>query len=509
MSAFKPPGISCYSQKVARLALLSSMAAVLVLNLAPLPSCAESAADMAKRIYNSYDVDEVMFPLRQALKENPNDPELHYLMGFMYMRTGVKLRGQKELELSLKLAPDHGDAASARQLLDSWAKEQLEKGQKYSWSNRDYWFDQYYRNHEYHSTDEDAAPEWTKKHDADREWKVDVHFIGGNYKVPGGGTAAHYADPWVHGFMRTFHDAWENKAKSAQVIGSADLYCSIDHDGIMHAVIARLDGGEPFKRCLLETIAGLNSSQPLLQAGASKPCFKARIASRHALWNSGTWYAFGTAGTKRVPVRVSLVGTFEPKSSTNVSGIMLMKSPAQPTPADPPQALSLRAKVEPKHDSVLQQARSAFDRGEFNHVYDLLWPLVESNDADACLLMGRALSSADNQHPQPRIAELFYEKAVRLGNKDAIAVLADGAEFGNARIDMDEAVTMLKEAADAGSSICQFNLGRLYEFGDSVEQSNKNAVHYYTLAARAGNSDAIEGLKRLKGEPAAKGTNPR
>ncbi len=486
------------SDFVSRLVLLS----VLLFSAAVQPVKGETAAQLTKRMYNNYDLSEVMFPLRQALRENPRDPELHYLMGEMYMtRCGSKLRGQRELELCLSLDPQFAHAQECKQMIQSWKKEQEQKGKKHSWANLDYWFDDYYRTHKYDSTDEDAAPDWTKKHDNDREWKVDVHFIGGNYNLPGGGTAASYTADWTCDFLTAFREAWEKKAKAAQLEGTADLYCRIDPTGVAHPIIAQLRGGSRFKGILLDTFKSLDRSNIFVRAGKSNICFKARIASKYALNNCGTWCAFGTASAVAVPVRVKLMGVFDTKQSESLSGTMVTREAVPPMQGEPPVALPLVAGgVKTEHNALLTEARLDINKGDFQRAYKQLWPLVEINDADACFLMAEALNSRNNIHPEPRVAELFYEKAYKLGNSDAFMKLFDAVEFGNSafRMSMNEAVSLLQKHAAAGSSLCQSTLGRLLEFGDSVTPNKAMAIHYYKLAAAAGIDDAAAGLERLR-----------
>lgn len=492
-------GTTLYSfDFVSRLAMLS----LLMLSAAVQPVRAETAAQLAKRMYNNYDLDEVMFPLRQALKENPRDPELHFLMGEMYMtRCGSNLRGQRELELCLSLDPGSAHAQDCNRMLQDWKKSQAKNGKKYTWSNLDYWFDEYYRTHTYNSTDEDAAPEWTKKHDNDREWKVDIHCIGGKYDLPGGGTAADYMADWAGDFLTAFREALQKKASALQVEGSADLYCRIDAAGVAHPSIAQLRGGNPFKAILLDTFKSLDRSAILVKAGKTNSCFKARIASRYALNNCGTWCAFGIAHAARsIPVRLNLTAVMDTKQPESLSGTMLMQEAIAPMDAEPPAALPLReGAVKKERDALLAEARLDINKRDFQRAYDQLWPLVEVNDADGCFLMAEALSSRNNIHPQTRVAELFYEKAYKLGNLDAFMKLFDAVEFGNStsRMGMNEAVPILQKRADGGSSICQFTLGRLLEFGDSVAPNKSMAIHYYKLAAAAGIDDSATALDRL------------
>lgn len=46
------------------------------------------------------------------------------------------------------------------------------------------------------------------------------------------------------------------------------------------------------------------------------------------------------------------------------------------------------------------------------------------------------------------------------------------------------------EDADAGSDILQFNLARLYQFGDGVDLDYEQAIYWYTRAAEQDNAEA-------------------
>lgn len=484
-----------------RAILLAILTGFSILTVGPVKS--ETAAEMAKRICNNYDLDEVCFPLRRAIKENPKDADLHYLMGSMYMdRCACRLRGQKELELCLQLDPKGPHAEACKRVLDAFKKELASKDKQYVWSNLDYWFDEYYRNHEYKSWDEDAQPDWVRKHDNEHEWKLDVHLISGDFKLPVIGASknplASRSTKWQSPFLTAFHDAWKSRALSAKVEGSADFYCTIDNDGVMHPIIFRFEGGDALRKILLDTCKSLESSPSLLEAGRNQGCFKARVACRYALNNSGTWCAFTSEHGAGTPVRVSLLTELVPGQPGTKGSTLLKSQKLEAMSDEKPAARKLLSKDEQKkQDHILLAAKEAIAKKDFPAAFELLWPLVEGNDATACFLVGKALASPDNIHPQPRIAELFFEKAVNLGNSDAVALLFDGVEFGNAQLSMQDAIKLCKKSADSGSAACQFNMGRLLEFGDCVEQDKILATHYYKLAAAANNEDAIRGLQRL------------
>ena len=465
---------------------------------------AESAAEIAKRMYNSFDLSEVMFPLRQALKEHPKDPELHYLMGKMYSeRCGSQLRAVKEFQLALKYGPNAPFAKDCKGRIAKWNAEVSKKGQKFAWSNLDCWFDDYYKKNEYHSYDPDPQPDWAKKIEGRKEWKVDVHLISCFFRHPffDGKQVKPQESNWHSGFMTAFHDAWEKRAKGAQIEGSADMYCAVDNDGVIHPIIFHLSGGDAFKKLLLATFKSLDSCPSLMLAAKSNAVFKARIACRNAYELSGTWYAFTSQGGPVAPVKVTFgaVGDIDKNGKPQINGTGLIYERVEPMePAKP--ALLLRPKtpaLKAKEQASIKQAKLAMEHGVFENAYDALWPLVENDNAEACYLMATALASPGNSHPQPRVAEVFMQKAVDLGDSTAVNQLLDSIEFGNAQISMEKGVEMCKKFADKGLSSCQFRIGRYLEFGDTVEQDKELALKYYKLAATAGDADAKSAIARL------------
>ena len=64
--------------------------------------------------------------------------------------------------------------------------------------------------------------------------------------------------------------------------------------------------------------------------------------------------------------------------------------------------------------------------------------------------------------------------------------------------DVEAAVALFHEAAEAGHVEAQRCLGVMYEEGKGVSRDEAEAVKWYRLAAEQGDAAAIKGLKRLK-----------
>jgi TPR repeat protein len=55
---------------------------------------------------------------------------------------------------------------------------------------------------------------------------------------------------------------------------------------------------------------------------------------------------------------------------------------------------------------------------------------------------------------------------------------------------------LLKISAEHGSSISQYNLGRIYENGNGVDKNVFESFKWYKLAADQGHKEAKERIKR-------------
>ncbi len=87
--------------------------------------------------------------------------------------------------------------------------------------------------------------------------------------------------------------------------------------------------------------------------------------------------------------------------------------------------------------------------------------------------------------------------ALPIGGLFALALIAPASagplEDGEAayRIgDFAAAMAFLRPLADEGNAKAQFHLGRMYAFGQGVEQDPREAVAWYRKAAEQGNADA-------------------
>lgn len=63
--------------------------------------------------------------------------------------------------------------------------------------------------------------------------------------------------------------------------------------------------------------------------------------------------------------------------------------------------------------------------------------------------------------------------------------------------DYQAAVAAWRPLAEQGEAVAQFNLGQMYRLGHGVTQDDRQALHWYTLAARQGSTYAQHNIKLL------------
>jgi len=105
----------------------------------------------------------------------------------------------------------------------------------------------------------------------------------------------------------------------------------------------------------------------------------------------------------------------------------------------------------------------------------------------------RDLSEEKKEPATPADAQVQSDEA------DALYCLGHCTEQGLHECESDKckAAVYYRMAAEKGSSLGQWRLGHLHEFGEGVEQSDVQAAHWYLLAAEAGHPQAQSSLALL------------
>ena len=112
----------------------------------------------------------------------------------------------------------------------------------------------------------------------------------------------------------------------------------------------------------------------------------------------------------------------------------------------------------------------------------------------ALMSLGDLYRSADDAHRNPVKALDAYNKALALGNKDALVVIARMVQGGDGvAADPDAAKALLEQASAAGGETAVnawINLGHLYGNPDGDFYDLAAALDYYSRAAEAGSGEA-------------------
>jgi tetratricopeptide (TPR) repeat protein len=465
-----------------------------VLLYSTLPGYAESTWQLAQRMMNCCFYEEAYPMFLRLVRENPNDPEMHYRLAKCLKWMGFNLRATKEFQICLDLAPDGPLSKDCRSQIELWNQELAERGPKYVLSNLDIWFQDHYKNTEYHSWDENPQPEWVMNLDEKRAktdaFAVDVHFVSprlANTPQEIG------SEPWHAWFLTAFHDLWEKSANTATASGTADLYIRMLKNGRLEPVIVRSDGNKAFETTLLSALDSFSGNEHLKEACGKGCVIKAQIYAGMRPQNVGHWYAFTIEGPAR-PHLVSLDGTFDKKK-----GFTDLTTASVTLPERPVRDVPVQSNHEASDQAQIAKAKEAFNNSRYGDVIDYLWPLGERDIPDACLLLAQTYSKKGFENYDPRMAAIWWEKAAKLGNVEAQYKTGCIYEWcnGNSTGGITDAVRWYKVGAEHGSTDCALKLGILSEFGDAMPPNQAVATHWYRIAAAKGHKDAIRALARV------------
>lgn len=452
----------------------------------------ESSLSIARRMINAYHYEQAFPCLLKAVKEDPNNPDIHYCLYQCLDWMGWGLRALKECQIYLELAPDGPRAATVRAFLKKEAARVAQPN-----SNHDIWFRDYYQIHPYHSWDENPTPDWVKKHDlktaTTKEFGFDVHFV----LVKLYGKASEPFAAWQRQFMEEFRSRWEKAAQSANLSGQADLYITLTANGQVKPVIVRHDGDQSFAELLTGVFEQMSGSQYLPHG--RDIVIKAQIGCGMRTQNKGRWCAF-TGDEDARPHVVTLGANFDPKSKEFTGTPVLARKdvPTKPTPERKPDK-NAAAAGSSWANQKLSEAKQLIAKAQYQQAADLLWPLGEADHPEACLLLAKLYTNPLVKDFGSRMAFIWWEKAAELGSVEAQYQTGRIYEWcdGNYQGGKADAIAWYKRGAEQGSSDCQFKLGVFNEFGEGMPEDKNAAIAWYKKAAAQGNNNARQGLKRL------------
>ena len=157
--------------------------------------------------------------------------------------------------------------------------------------------------------------------------------------------------------------------------------------------------------------------------------------------------------------------------------------------------------------TLLQEAFTKLQAGEYDRVRKMIAPLLEKQDRDALHMMGfmeeRGLGGPKNLS---RAIELYAASAAA-GSSDAQFALGEMALLGDGvKEDAERAAAWLRLAAKQGHVQAKIRLGMMYSQGRGIKADQGEAVRYFREAGERGDAGAQfnVGVAYLTGRGVAK-----
>jgi len=134
-----------------------------------------------------------------------------------------------------------------------------------------------------------------------------------------------------------------------------------------------------------------------------------------------------------------------------------------------------------QNEETYNEVREAIETGDFDRAWQLLIPLAEAGDAEAQYRL--ACLSYEGANITDEVAYGWMEKAAKQNHPDALFRWASYCRPGES--------ALIIKAAELGSTAAQHALGVSYATGDDgFPKDEKEAVKWYSMAAKAGDDDA-------------------
>src|SRR5262249_29516299 len=124
----------------------------------------------------------------------------------------------------------------------------------------------------------------------------------------------------------------------------------------------------------------------------------------------------------------------------------------------------------------------------------LLNEAAENNNTDAMYRLGELFQSGAAGEKKFAVGATWLRRGGSPGHGEAAVSLAGLLVEDSATPDYGSAAVALREAADLGDGLAQFNLGQFYSFGLGVHRDPGEAAVWFRKAADQGMIGAIESL---------------
>jgi TPR repeat protein len=135
----------------------------------------------------------------------------------------------------------------------------------------------------------------------------------------------------------------------------------------------------------------------------------------------------------------------------------------------------------------LEDATTAYKRGDYATAFRLIKPLAEQGEAIAQYNLGQMYKMGRGVPQDYAEAAKWFRKAAEQG--EAIAQNSLGVTYDKGYgvpQDYVEAVKWYRKAAEQGEATAQSNLGFMYDQGQGVPQNDAEAMKWYRKAAEQG-----------------------
>lgn len=146
-----------------------------------------------------------------------------------------------------------------------------------------------------------------------------------------------------------------------------------------------------------------------------------------------------------------------------------------------------------------EDARAAYDRGDFDTAYQIWSELAAQNDGRAQYALGVMHATGSGREQDPVKAFEWFSKAAENGHIKAMYNLGIAYWTGQGTLqDRQEATHWWRMAAERGDVVSQYNLGVAYYNGLGVDQDLVEAARWIRSAAEQNYETAVELLPALE-----------
>jgi uncharacterized protein len=151
------------------------------------------------------------------------------------------------------------------------------------------------------------------------------------------------------------------------------------------------------------------------------------------------------------------------------------------------------------HAQPDEEARTAYESGDFVTAYRIWSELAEQNDGRAQYALGVMYATGSGREPDSGMAFEWFSKAAENGHLKAMYNLGIAYWTGEGTLeDKNEATHWWRMAAERGDIVSQYNLGVAYYNGLGVDQDLVEAARWIRSAAEQNYETALELLPALE-----------